>query len=165
MSQLNEGSDPPKTDEVSPIKSLQVAAEYGMDRLDVISYGFSDKIMILISKNGSLGKMYYIPLTGSPVQQYAFNTDSTGEDDDFSLLAPSHITPTPILGASHDDVEGHIYAAQIAALIGRQNPDERRLVVVGLPYLGPRTDNEILTMQARGLFLDILQLVSQVRIW
>ncbi|KAK9449358.1 uncharacterized protein V1518DRAFT_415769 [Limtongia smithiae] len=151
---------------IAPIKFLSTTSTILGKRADVVAYGFADKIMILISLDGRMGKMYYVSLSQSQsVNSYAFGTHfAMGTDDEFSMLAMSHLTPVPLLGAPANDTEGHIYTAQIATLICRQNRDERRTVVVGMPPRSPSSDGTV-TNEDRAMFLDILALVDRVRVW
>ncbi|KAJ8101262.1 hypothetical protein POJ06DRAFT_251001 [Lipomyces tetrasporus] len=149
--------------ELSPINTKQVVRNISGKRVDVISYSFADKIMILISQNGNLGKMYCVPLTASAaVQPYSFDMIQTVTGEDYSLLPLNHLTPISVLGASPDDTQGRIYAVQIASLIIRQSPDERRLVVVGMAH---GMGGESVTDENREMFLDVLQMVGECRVW
>ncbi|KAK9329264.1 hypothetical protein V1520DRAFT_356145 [Lipomyces starkeyi] len=149
--------------ELSPIKTKQVVRHISGKRVDVIAYSFADKIMILVSQNGNLGKMYYVPLVTSPsVQPYSYDMLPTDAGDDYALLPLNHLTPVSVLGASPDDTEGRIYAVLIASLICRQSPDERRLIVVGMAHdLG----GESVTDENREMVVDVLQMIDECRVW
>ncbi|KAK9464932.1 hypothetical protein V1512DRAFT_249620 [Lipomyces arxii] len=146
-----------------PIVSKQSVREIGGHRVDVVTYGFADKIVILVSRDGNLGKMYNVPLISSAAPQLFSFDNSFNDGDVFSLLPLNRLTPIPMLGASSDDIEGRIYAAQIASLICRQSPEERRLVVIGMAHAHNPSDT--ITTSSRMEFIDILNLVGKCRVW
>lgn len=108
-----------------------------------------------------------VPIS-SPPNAFAFGS-STGPDgeDDFSLLPLTHLTPTALLGGAADDTQGRIYAVHIASLISRQSPDERRTVVVGMSAgtRGTRADMDDISDSDRNLFLDVLAMVAECKVW
>ncbi|KAK9472788.1 uncharacterized protein V1510DRAFT_416067 [Dipodascopsis tothii] len=151
--------------EYVPLQTRQKAAEIAGKRMDVVTFGFADTILILISEDSRLGKMYYVPLTAAPggnLQAYDYGDEA---DDDFSLLPLSHLTPVSVLGGGSNEVEGKMYAVQIASMISRQNADERRRVVVGMGIARSSSDDIALGPDARRRFLDILTLVGQCSVW
>ncbi|KAK9239358.1 hypothetical protein V1525DRAFT_398592 [Lipomyces kononenkoae] len=156
-------SVPDQSPEWSNIRTKQAVRNISGKRVDVIAYSFADKIMILVSQNGNLGKMYYVPLVASPsVQPYSHELRPTEDSEDYALLPLNHLNPVSVLGASPEDTEGRIYAVLIASLICRQSPDERRLVVVGMPQgLG----GDSVTDKDREMLMDVLQMVGECRVW
>ncbi|KAK9365750.1 hypothetical protein V1509DRAFT_632009 [Lipomyces kononenkoae] len=156
-------SVPDQSPERSKIGTKQAVRHIACKRVDVIAYSFADKIMILVSQNGNLGKMYYVPLVASSsVRPYSHDMLPTEDGEDYALLPLNHLTPVSVLGASPDDTEGRIYAVLIASLICRQSPDERRLVVVGLAQgLG----GDSITDQNREMLMDVLEMVGECRVW
>jgi proteasome assembly chaperone 3 len=74
-------------------------------------------------------------------------------DDD--LLPLPILTPTVLLGAADPTREGQgqLYASQIATAISMRNPEERRMVLLGLGFESATHD--------RQTFIDILALVGQ----
>lgn len=155
--------------------------------LDVVTVGFEDKISIMAYTNGRISKLYYVPLLASPVPTHLLNplsssayTSSGGGDydddgnfiedgqDDTSFLPLPYLTPMPLLGASATEDGGDwgsIYAAQIASLVARQAPEDRRIVVVGLgPDVGPRPGQEV-ELEHRREFLEVVKLVEASRVW
>ncbi|KAK7206808.1 hypothetical protein BZA70DRAFT_115206 [Myxozyma melibiosi] len=150
----------------APVKTRQSVRMISGVRVDVVVYSFADKIMVLVSQNGRLGKMYYVPLASSAsLSAFAFGSGTNpGGEDEYSLLPLTHLTPTPVLGSSADDVEGRIYAVQVASLVSRQSPDERRTVIVGMAAT-KREATEDLDDAHRSLFLDVLAMVAECRVW
>lgn len=70
----------------------------------------------------------------------------------------------PLIGGCNEsDVYGKIYAAQIASLISRQAPSEKRQVVVGLG-VGPAPGKE-LTEDHRKEFLEVIRLTQLCKVW
>ena len=72
------------------------------------------------------------------------------------LLPGAHLDPRTLLGAGDGDREavGHLYATQMASYITMKNPDDRRILVVGLGLEKPDPGQEA--------FFDVLDLVRQV---
>lgn len=66
-----------------------------------------------------------------------------------------HLTASTILGATvpERDTVGHLLGTQIASAIATQNPEEKRLLVVGMGLEKAELD--------RTSFLEILELVLQ----
>lgn len=120
---------------------------------------------------------------GLPHSSAIFDPPSTDydelEDDDHndSLLPLPHLTPMPLVGGSSSydlsDVQSRIYAAQIASVVARQAPQERRQVVVGLAadlgHAGGKGADfgaaEVVTQEQRREFLEIIRLVQLCRVW
>jgi proteasome assembly chaperone 3 len=75
---------------------------------------------------------------------------------DASLLPLAHLTPTTLLGGTVPEREtlGQLYAAQIASAVAKRNPEERRMLVLGLGLVS--------TEMVREVFIDILGLVGDV---
>lgn len=119
-----------------------------------------------------------MPLLGSPTGEGALSSsaifdppsddyDEIEEDDHNDMLLPlPHLTPMPLIGGSQEsDVHGRIYAAQIASIISRQAPSDRRQVVVGLGVdIGPRP-NEDLSDDHRKEFLEVVRLTQLCQVW
>ena len=72
------------------------------------------------------------------------------------LLPGTHLNPTTLLGAGGGEREatGHLYATQMASYITMKNPDDRRVLVLGLGL----EDSE----PGKEAFFDILELARQV---
>lgn len=130
-----------------------------------------------------------MPLLGSPVGEglptssAIFDPPSNDydelDDDDHndSLLPLPHLTPMPLLGGSSSydmsDIQSRIYAAQIASVVARQAPQDRRQVVVGLAAdLGhtkkSSSDDHAsleVSQEQRREFLEIVRLVQLCKVW
>ena len=75
------------------------------------------------------------------------------EDAKSDLLPLTHLTATTILGGTESEMNtvGQLCATQIASALLARNPEERRLLVVGL---GLQTAN-----MDRNAFFDLVELV------
>jgi proteasome assembly chaperone 3 len=75
---------------------------------------------------------------------------------DASLLPLPHLTPKVLLGGGGEEREssGQLYAVQIASHIARRNPEEKRMLIVGLGLMKPKPDRES--------FFDVIELVQQI---
>lgn len=156
--------------------SKHATAVLGPTTLDVVTLGFEDKISIMINTNGSISQLFYVPLLAAPVPSHllgggggSYDDDgnfiedgAAADSDDFMPLA--HLTPMPLLGHTGEGL-GSIYAAQIASMVARQAPEDRRIVVVGLgPAIGPRPGQDV-ELEHRKQFLEMIKLVEAARVW
>lgn len=89
-----------------------------------------------------------------PTARVSYNDDPDAPPSD--LLPRADLTATTILGGAHAErnTVGQLFATQIASAIATKNPDEKRLVVVGLGL-------EKATV-GREAFMDLLGLVLGV---
>lgn len=97
----------------------------------------------------------------------SYSDDEDEDNDDESLLPLPYLTPVPMLGGrtgiKNGETQGEIYAAQIASVIARQSPGDRRQVVIGLaPELINHSD---ITKETRLEFLGLVKLVQETRVW
>lgn len=76
-------------------------------------------------------------------------------DEDADLLPMPHLTATTILGgrAHNADTIGELYATQIASAIAVKNPEEKRLLVLGMGMTKVETDGQT--------YMEVLQLVLE----
>jgi proteasome assembly chaperone 3 len=92
-------------------------------------------------------------------------TDFTLDEDEMEL-SPPHLNPRFLLGVAND-LRGEIaqlYAVQIASLVVRQSPDERRTLLVGVGLQGKlAADGE--SEEARRMIYAVLDMVGECRIW
>ncbi|KAK0512803.1 hypothetical protein JMJ35_004820 [Cladonia borealis] len=121
---------------------------------DVTSTTFSDKIMVTVTQYGRLAQWIHVPLD-SPNPSFA-EQYIPSSDEDGSLLPIAHLTPKTLLGGSTSEREtiSHLYATQIASAILTRNPEEKRIVVVGLGL----SNTEV----KRDVFYDVMDLIHQV---
>lgn len=75
---------------------------------------------------------------------------------DASLLPLPHLTPKTLLGGGGEERESlaQLYAVQIASHIARRDPEERRMLVVGLGIRQFKPDREA--------FFDFIELIQKV---
>lgn len=75
--------------------------------------------------------------------------------DGADLLPLPHLTATTILGGGDPDVNtlGQLFATQIASTIAARNPEEKRLLVVGLGLRKREVDTEF--------FLSVVEMVME----
>jgi hypothetical protein len=88
------------------------------------------------------------------------------EDEEGLENTPSHLNPRFLLGSSADP-RGEIsqlYAVQIATLVLKQNPQERRTLLVGVGMKG-KIASDYESEEARALILAVLELVGENRVW
>ncbi|KAI9813768.1 MAG: hypothetical protein M1827_003558 [Pycnora praestabilis] len=135
-----------------PAATKQAANMVNGVKTEVMSISFSDKIMVTITQGGRLAQWIHVPLDSSNPNYADQHLPDTDEDN---LLPMPHLTPTTILGGTVPEREtmGQLYATQIASAIATKNPEENRMVVVGLGLGKVDTDREA--------FFDILELVLQ----
>lgn len=98
-------------------------------------------------------RQLHVPLENSNPGTSGFHT--IPEEGDDSLLPLPELTATTMLGGRSADWEniGHLYACQIASAIVTKNPNEKRLLVVGLGLDKPDAD--------RDIFLGVIDFVLQ----
>jgi hypothetical protein len=93
-------------------------------------------------------------------------THDIPDDDDETEMTPSHINPRFLLG-SGNDARGEIaqlYAIQIASLVVKESPQERRTLLVGVGLQG-RLAQDYESDEARNLIHQVLEMVEACRIW
>ncbi|OJJ43804.1 hypothetical protein ASPZODRAFT_19107 [Penicilliopsis zonata CBS 506.65] len=136
-----------------PATTKQTTGTVNGVQTDVMSMGFSDRILVTISQKGRLAQWLHVPLENKNPGTDGFHTISEATDD--SLLPMSNLTATSLLGghAPGHDTLGQLYARQIASAIATKTPNERRLLVVGLGLDSADTD--------RDVFFAIIDLVLQ----
>ncbi|KAL5339683.1 proteasome assembly chaperone 3 [Aspergillus crustosus] len=136
-----------------PANTKQVSGDVNGVRTDVMSFKFSDKIMVTISQNGRLGHWLHVPLETKNPGTEGLHTIPDSEDD--SLLPLSDLTATSVLGgrAPGHEVVGQLYARQIASAIVTKSPHENRTLVVGLGLETVEAD--------RDVFFAVIDLVLQ----
>jgi len=93
-----------------------------------------------------------------PLENLNPGTDGSqalSEVENDSLLPIAGLTATPLLGGHAPEREtlGHLYACQVASAIVTKNPNETRLLVVGLGLESAEAD--------RDIFFCIIDLVLQ----
>lgn len=148
LNQFHESLDIP-----FPAATKQVAGTVKGIQTDVMSVGFSDKILVTISQKGRLNHWLHVPLENRNPGTDGLHIISEATDD--SLLPITNLTATTLLGghAPGQDIIGQLYARQIASAIATKSPGEKRLLVVGL---GLET-----TDAGRDAFFDIIDLALQ----
>ncbi|QDS77025.1 hypothetical protein FKW77_006480 [Venturia effusa] len=106
----------------------------------ITSHSFADKIMITISQDGRLGHWIHVPLAPTPSSstngpEPTLSNDLDSDLPPSTLLPDSHHTATTILGGTGTpnlDTLGQLLATQLASLLCSRNPDEGRMLVLGL---------------------------------
>ncbi|KAJ9301339.1 hypothetical protein DTO271G3_1474 [Paecilomyces variotii] len=126
-----------------PATTKQTAGVINGVKTDVMSIGFADKILVTVSQKGKLAHWLHVPLENLNPGTDGLHTISDGDDD--SLLPMTNLTTTTILGghAAGHDVVGQLYARQIASAIVMKNPNEKRLLVVGLGLDSAEPDRDV----------------------
>ncbi|OAX82029.1 hypothetical protein ACJ72_03626 [Emergomyces africanus] len=126
-----------------PAPTKQAAGVLGGVLTEVMSVSFSDKILVTISQKGKLGQWLHVPLENTNPGTHGYHTLPDPNDD--GLLPLPNLTATSVLGArgSQRETVGQLYACQIATAIATKNPNEKRLLVVGLGFEQPELDRDI----------------------
>ncbi|KAI9772910.1 MAG: hypothetical protein M1840_008792 [Geoglossum simile] len=137
-----------------PAKTRQAASIVNGTRTEVLSLFLSDKIIVTIIQNGRLAQWIHVPLESS----YSTFADQAlpSNDEGGGLLPMTHLTPTTVLGgtgSSERETLAQLYAAQIASAIAVRNPEETRMLVLGLGL--QKVDLE------RETYFDIMDLVAK----
>ncbi|KAF3001175.1 hypothetical protein E8E14_007635 [Neopestalotiopsis sp. 37M] len=137
-------------EEAFPAPSKEVVGQVDGIETQATSTFFSDKIMVTLSQEGRVSQWIQVSLSAPS----AASVDMALPDA--SLLPLPHLTPKVLLGGGGEEREssGQLYAVQIASHIARRNPEEKRMLIVGLGLTKPRPDRES--------FFDVIELVQQV---
>ncbi|KAF5015685.1 hypothetical protein F66182_12891 [Fusarium sp. NRRL 66182] len=137
-----------------PAQTKQVAGKINGVLTDVLSIGFSDRILVTVSQEGRLAHWLHVPLENNNPGTDGFHTFSEG-DADTSLLPLSSLTATTLLGghASGQETTNQLLARQIGSAIATKTPDEKRVLLVGLGLNASQID--------RDAFFAIVDLVLQ----
>ena len=81
-------------------------------------------------------------------------------------MTPSHLNARFLLGSAND-ARGEIaqlYAIQIASLLVKQSPQERRTLIVGVGLNG-KLAQDYESDEARALIHEVLDMVASCQIW
>ncbi|OMP83823.1 hypothetical protein BK809_0005204 [Diplodia seriata] len=150
--------DFPVNPEAFPASTRTAAGEVDGVHTDVMVVRFADKIMVTIVQGGRLAHWVHVPLdhpTADPLSAAAPPTSFEDGDpaSSLDLLPMSHLTATTVLGGTvpERDTAGQLVAAQVASTIATKDPDEKRLVVVGMGF--ERKE------MSREAFVDLVGLV------
>ncbi|PGH31286.1 proteasome assembly chaperone 3 [[Emmonsia] crescens] len=137
------GPLPDQTNLPYPASTKQAAGVLGGVLTEVMSVSFSDKILVTISQNGKLGQWLHVPLENTNPGTDGYHTLPDPNED--GLLPLPSLTATSVLGARGSEREtiGQLYACQIATVIATKNPNEKRLLVVGLGLEQPEIDRDV----------------------
>ncbi|KZF21340.1 hypothetical protein L228DRAFT_249149 [Xylona heveae TC161] len=165
-----------------PAPARHASGTVGGISTEVMCMQFADKILITISQGGRLAQWVHVPLDqsnptyadtsflGGHGAGYGAGYDGSGgadgeeeeeeEEAKPDLLPLPHLTPRTILGGTVPErqVLGQLYATQIASSIASRDPEEKRMVVLGLGLEKVEKDSE----RAREAFFDVMELVLQV---
>lgn len=100
----------------------------------VTALNFSDKLVLTISQSGRLNHWLHVPLSGGRPLDNGFLNPSSETDVDASLLPFAHLTATTVLGGTRGEFEvlGQTLATTLATALLMRNPEEQRMVVLGL---------------------------------
>lgn len=100
----------------------------------ITALNFADKLVLTISQSGRLNHWLHVPLSGGRPLDSGFLNPSSESDVDASLLPFAHLTATTVLGGTRGefDILGQTLATTLATALLMRNPDEQRMLVVGL---------------------------------
>ncbi|KAF8865730.1 hypothetical protein BDZ45DRAFT_579645 [Acephala macrosclerotiorum] len=135
-----------------PAPMKQASGLVNGTQTEVSSIYFADKILVTISQGGRLSQWIQVPLSSASPTSF----DTALPSDNTDMLPLGHLTPKTLLGAGGEQREtiGHLYASQIASAIATRNPEDTRVVLVGMGL--QKVDME------REAFFDLLELVHKV---
>lgn len=151
------------TESSFPARTRQASGFINDVHTEMISVTFSDKILFTISQDGRLAHWVHVPLSGlssDPLMHRHISSHEAYEDPESSdeqlendLLPMPHLTATTILGGTlpEQDTFGQLFATQIASSVLTKDPEETRLIVVGM---GLRRGIE----SNREAFMDLVSL-------
>ncbi|KAF2097435.1 hypothetical protein NA57DRAFT_58024 [Rhizodiscina lignyota] len=139
-----------------PARSRTAAGKVNGLDTEIMSMSFADKILITISQGGRLAHWIHVPLdTTSPDPTTSASANFSDDPDAMSsdLLPRVDLTATTVLGGTvpERNTVGQLVATQTASAITTKNPDEKRLLVMGLGLEKAELD--------RAAFMDLLELV------
>jgi proteasome assembly chaperone 3 len=157
-----------------PAKLSQATGAVNGVSTEVSRTDFSDKVLLTISQEGRLAqwvrldpslsnhhKRKYSPIYLRQVQvpltaPSPATIDTVLPGSSSGSLPATHLTATTLLGGGNEAREniGRLYAAQIASLLNARDPEDRRILLVGLG-LGSVDGG-------REAFFDVLELVQKV---
>ncbi|TKA58735.1 hypothetical protein B0A49_08856 [Cryomyces minteri] len=142
-------------EELFPAQTRTASAEINGIITQVMSVSFADKIMVTISQGGRLAHWVHVPLDTSGPNPSNLQPYGDEDEPDATLLPMAHLTATTVLGGTipERNTIGQLYATQIASALSTKNPEERRMVVVGLGLEMVDLDRES--------FMDMIELVLQ----
>ncbi|KAG5297079.1 hypothetical protein I7I48_06088 [Histoplasma ohiense] len=137
------GPLPDQTNLPYPASTRQAAGVLGGVETEVMSVSFSDKILVTISQKEKLGQWLHVPLENTNPGTNGYHTLPNPNED--GLLPLANFTATSVLGArgSQRETIGQLFACQIATAIVTKNPNENRLLVVGLGLEQAELDRDI----------------------
>ncbi|KAG9829644.1 hypothetical protein KCU98_g14105, partial [Aureobasidium melanogenum] len=100
----------------------------------ITALNFADKLVLTISQSGRLNHWLHVPLAGGRPLDNGFLNPSSETDVDASLLPFAHLTATTVLGGTRGEFEvlGQTLATTLATALLMRNPEEQRMLVVGL---------------------------------
>jgi hypothetical protein len=93
-------------------------------------------------------------------------TNDFADEDEGQEMTPLHLNPRFLLGSAND-LRGEIaqlYAMQVAGLVVKENPQERRTLLVGVGLKG-KFASDYESNEARQLINEVLEMVKESRIW
>ncbi|KAI5205596.1 hypothetical protein AUEXF2481DRAFT_1773 [Aureobasidium subglaciale EXF-2481] len=129
------GSQPPNvTFSDFPAPSKSVNSTVAGIPTQITALNFSDKLVLTISQSGRLNHWLHVPLSGGRPLDNGFLNPSSETDVDASLLPFAHLTATTVLGGTRGEFEvlGQTLATTIATALLMRNPEEQRMLVLGL---------------------------------
>ncbi|KAI9783716.1 MAG: hypothetical protein M1816_001197 [Peltula sp. TS41687] len=122
-----------------PAMTQQSAGPVDGIHTDVMCVSFSDKLLITITQEGRLAQWVHVQLEASTptlagLQQLDSSNNLVEDNDDVGLLPMAHLTATTLLGGTVPErqIVGQLLATQIASAVAMKNPQESRMLLLGL---------------------------------
>ncbi|KAK0720010.1 hypothetical protein B0H67DRAFT_486373 [Lasiosphaeris hirsuta] len=138
--------------ELFPAPSKQATGLVGGVETEVVRTNFSDKILITISQGGRLAQWVQVLLSAPSSASVEMALPGAG----LSGLPSTHLTPKTLLGGGSEEREtlGQLYASQVASFLTLRDPEEKRILLLGLGLEKPESNSES--------FYDVIELIQQV---
>lgn len=152
---------PNVNDAAFPAQSRTIDATIADLDTTITRVSFADKIIVTLSQDGRLNQWTHVPMASTnPTSAFVQPIDYTALQDgelDTTLLPPSHLTATTLLGGTKPDLEilGQTLATNVAAAILSRNRDESRVLVLGIGLDARSIDGDA-PQQLLSACLDVL---------
>ncbi|KAK9721885.1 hypothetical protein K7432_003070 [Basidiobolus ranarum] len=129
-----------------PIKYKQTARTINGVFTEMITFGFSNKIVVIISQFGKIGSLLHTTLASPPSSEFSSVEVSSEPVANTQFL----------LGANTEPIY-QIYASQVSTNISLMRPTESRPVLLGLALKNPSED--------KYLFDQVIDMLKQCPVW
>ncbi|ORX89766.1 hypothetical protein K493DRAFT_266626, partial [Basidiobolus meristosporus CBS 931.73] len=127
-----------------PIQYKQAARTINGVFTEMLTLGFSNRILVIVSQFGKIGSLLHTTLASPPSNEFSSVETSSEPVANTQYL----------LGANTEPIY-QIYASQISTSISRMRPTEARPVILGLALQNPSED--------RFLFDQVIDMLNECK--